>query len=45
MGFPIVDAALRELRHTGWMHKRVRMIAASFPKLPARLVHHDTARR
>lgn len=29
-GFPIVDAGLRELRATGYMHNRVRMIAASF---------------
>ena len=29
-GFPIVDAGLRELWHTGWMHNRVRMITASF---------------
>jgi deoxyribodipyrimidine photo-lyase len=29
-GFPIVDAGMRELWHTGWMHNRVRMIAASF---------------
>jgi deoxyribodipyrimidine photo-lyase len=29
-GFPIVDAGLRELWTTGWMHNRVRMIAASF---------------
>jgi deoxyribodipyrimidine photo-lyase len=29
-GFPIVDAGLRELWHTGWMHNRVRMIVASF---------------
>lgn len=29
-GFPIVDAGMRELRHTGWMHNRVRMIVASF---------------
>ncbi len=28
-GLPIVDAGLRELRATGWMHNRVRMIAAS----------------
>ena len=28
-GYPIVDAGLRELWHTGWMHNRVRMIAAS----------------
>ncbi|MBS0623540.1 MAG: deoxyribodipyrimidine photo-lyase [Verrucomicrobia bacterium] len=29
-GFPIVDAGMRELKHTGWMHNRVRMITASF---------------
>jgi deoxyribodipyrimidine photo-lyase len=29
-GYPIVDAGLRELWQTGWMHNRVRMIAASF---------------
>lgn len=29
-GFPIVDAGLRQLWHTGWMHNRVRMIAGSF---------------
>ncbi len=29
-GFPVVDAGMRELWHTGWMHNRVRMIAASF---------------
>lgn len=29
-GFPIVDAGMRELRQTGWMHNRVRMIVASF---------------
>lgn len=29
-GFPIVDAGLRELRATGYMHNRVRMIVASF---------------
>jgi len=29
-GFPIVDAGLRELWATGWMHNRVRMITASF---------------
>jgi deoxyribodipyrimidine photo-lyase len=29
-GFPIVDAGQRQLRHTGWMHNRVRMITASF---------------
>jgi len=29
-GFPIVDAAMRQLRDTGWMHNRLRMIAAMF---------------
>ena len=29
-GFPVVDAGLRQLRSTGWMHNRVRMIVASF---------------
>ncbi|MBV8915093.1 MAG: deoxyribodipyrimidine photo-lyase [Acetobacteraceae bacterium] len=29
-GFPIVDAGMRQLWHIGWMHNRVRMIAASF---------------
>lgn len=29
-GFPLVDAGMRELWHTGYMHNRVRMIAASF---------------
>jgi deoxyribodipyrimidine photo-lyase len=28
-GYPIVDAGMRELWHTGWMHNRVRMIVAS----------------
>ena len=29
-GYPIVDAGMRELLHTGWMHNRVRMIVGSF---------------
>ncbi|HZF63738.1 MAG TPA: deoxyribodipyrimidine photo-lyase [Chitinophagaceae bacterium] len=29
-GYPIVDAGMRELNHTGFMHNRVRMITASF---------------
>jgi deoxyribodipyrimidine photo-lyase len=28
-GFPIVDAGMRQLWRTGWMHNRVRMVAAS----------------
>lgn len=29
-GYPIVDAGMRQLKETGWMHNRVRMVAASF---------------
>ena len=29
-GYPIVDAGMRELWRTGWMHNRVRMVVASF---------------
>jgi deoxyribodipyrimidine photo-lyase len=29
-GYPIVDAGMRELNHTGFMHNRLRMITASF---------------
>ncbi len=29
-GFPLVDAGMRELWHSGWMHNRVRMVVASF---------------
>ena len=29
-GFPIVDAGMRELRATGWMHNRARLVTASF---------------
>jgi deoxyribodipyrimidine photo-lyase len=29
-GFPVVDAGMRQLRVTGWMHNRLRMIVASF---------------
>jgi deoxyribodipyrimidine photo-lyase len=29
-GYPIVDAAMRQLMHTGWMHNRLRMIVAMF---------------
>jgi deoxyribodipyrimidine photo-lyase len=37
-GYPLVDAGMRELWHTGWMHNRVRMIVASF--LIKNLRHH-----
>lgn len=29
-GYPIVDAAMRQMNSTGWMHNRLRMITASF---------------
>ncbi len=29
-GYPVVDAAMRQLTQTGWMHNRARMIVASF---------------
>jgi deoxyribodipyrimidine photo-lyase len=29
-GYPIVDAGMRQLNETGWMHNRVRMIVAGF---------------
>ncbi len=29
-GYPLVDAAMRQLNETGWMHNRLRMIVASF---------------
>ena len=43
-GYPLVDAGMRELWHTGWMHNRVRMVAASF-LVKHLLIHwHDGAR-
>ncbi len=29
-GYPLVDAAMHQLNQTGWMHNRLRMVAASF---------------
>lgn len=29
-GYPLVDAAMRQLRQSGWMHNRLRMVVASF---------------
>jgi deoxyribodipyrimidine photo-lyase len=29
-GYPLVDAAMRQINRTGWMHNRLRMVAASF---------------
>lgn len=37
-GYPLVDAGMRELQATGYMHNRVRMVTASF--LCKHLLHH-----
>jgi deoxyribodipyrimidine photo-lyase len=29
-GYPLVDAGMRQLEQTGWMHNRIRMVTASF---------------
>lgn len=29
-GYPVIDAAMRQLKQTGWMHNRARMLTASF---------------
>lgn len=29
-GYPLIDAAMRQLQHQGWMHNRARMLTASF---------------
>ncbi len=43
-GYPIVDAGMRELWATGWMHNRVRMIVASFLVKDLLLTWQDGAR-
>jgi deoxyribodipyrimidine photo-lyase len=43
-GYPIVDAGMRELWATGWMHNRVRMIVASFLVKDLLLPWQDGAR-
>lgn len=43
-GYPIVDAGMRQLWRTGWMHNRVRMIAASFLLKHLRLPWQEGAR-
>jgi deoxyribodipyrimidine photo-lyase len=43
-GFPIVDAGMRQLWRTGWMHNRVRMIAGSFLVKDLLLSWRDGAR-
>jgi deoxyribodipyrimidine photo-lyase len=43
-GIPLVDAGMRELWHTGWMHNRVRMVVASFLVKNLRLPWQSGAR-
>ncbi|MEJ2380971.1 MAG: deoxyribodipyrimidine photo-lyase [Gammaproteobacteria bacterium] len=43
-GVPIVDAGMRELWHSGWMHNRVRMISASFLTKNCRVAWRHGAR-
>jgi deoxyribodipyrimidine photo-lyase len=43
-GIPLIDAGMRELWHTGWMHNRVRMIVASFLTKNLRQHWHHGAR-
>ncbi|MCG6941141.1 MAG: DNA photolyase family protein [Thiohalocapsa sp.] len=43
-GIPIVDAGMRELWHTGWMHNRVRMVVASLLTKNLRLPWQEGAR-
>lgn len=43
-GIPIVDAGMRQLWQTGWMHNRVRMIVASFLTKHCRLSWQEGAR-
>lgn len=43
-GYPLVDAGMRQLWQTGWMHNRVRMIAASFLTKDLLLPWNDGAR-
>jgi deoxyribodipyrimidine photo-lyase len=42
-GYPVVDAGMRQLWHTGWMHNRVRMVAASFLVKHLRVPWNDGA--
>ncbi|MFO7603644.1 MAG: deoxyribodipyrimidine photo-lyase [Gammaproteobacteria bacterium] len=43
-GYPLIDAGMRELWHTGYMHNRVRMLVASFLTKNALLHWHHGAR-
>lgn len=43
-GYPMIDAAMRELWQTGWMHNRARMIVASFLVKDLRISWREGAR-
>jgi len=43
-GYPLVDAGMRQLWRTGWMHNRVRMIVASFLTKNCRIPWQEGAR-
>lgn len=43
-GYPLVDAGMRELWRTGWMHNRVRMVVASFLVKDLRIPWQEGAR-
>ncbi|MDG4554268.1 MAG: deoxyribodipyrimidine photo-lyase [Candidatus Competibacter sp.] len=43
-GYPMVDAGMRQLWRTGWMHNRVRMLAASFLVKNCRIPWREGAR-
>ncbi|HKK13736.1 MAG TPA: deoxyribodipyrimidine photo-lyase [Gammaproteobacteria bacterium] len=43
-GYPMVDAGMRELWHTGWMHNRARMLAASLLVKNCRIPWQEGAR-
>ena len=43
-GVPLVDAGMRQLRQTGWMHNRVRMVVASFLTKNLRIDWREGAR-
>ena len=43
-GYPVVDAGMRQLWETGWMHNRVRMIVASFLVKDLRISWQEGAR-
>ena len=43
-GYPIIDAGMRQLWHTGWMHNRVRMVVASFLVKHLLITWHEGAK-